>query len=85
MIARRPSGDSPTHLTLYRVARGSVSDLLLIKTKTTVCCWSSSHTRETGQAWPGTSDSPSPSSASNLTGPHKPELICRYPQLLKKK
>lgn len=29
MMARRPSGDSPTHLTLYRVARGRVLDLLL--------------------------------------------------------
>lgn len=29
MMARRPSGESPTHLTLYRVARGRVLDLLL--------------------------------------------------------
>lgn len=29
MMARRPSGESPTHLMLYRVARGRVSDLLL--------------------------------------------------------
>lgn len=29
MMARRPSGDRPTHLMLYRVARGRVSDLLL--------------------------------------------------------
>lgn len=31
MMARQPSGESPTHLTLYRVARGRVSDLLLKK------------------------------------------------------
>lgn len=29
MMASRPSGDSPTHLTLYRVVRGRVLDLLL--------------------------------------------------------
>lgn len=40
MIARRPSGDSPTHLMLYLVARGNVSDLLLRNTKTPGHSWS---------------------------------------------
>lgn len=36
MMARRPSGDSPTHLTLYRVAKGRVLDLLLKDKNTAV-------------------------------------------------
>lgn len=34
MMARRPSGDSPTHLTLYRVAKGRVLDLLFFRSNT---------------------------------------------------
>ena len=52
MMARRPSGDSPTHLTLYRVAKGKVLDLLLgDKTRAVSLV---SVVRRGGQGWPET-------------------------------
>lgn len=59
MMARRPSGDSPTHLMLYLVARGSVSDLLLKETKTILCSGSVSSDKKR-QGWLQTRSQPSP-------------------------
>lgn len=66
MMARRPSGDSPTHLTLYRVAKGRVLDLLL-KDKNHSCVAGLSHEKRRW-GWPRTTHALTPPVPGRLWG-----------------
>lgn len=76
-MARRPSGDSPTHLMLYRVARGRVLDLLL-REKTRTMQLASCHQRGGGPPARPPHDTPLLSG-----GTAGPELVTNPQFLLK--